>query len=145
MTDEKIDKSTTHFLLPLQVQVRAPHLLPMCYSLHDLARRLEIEPHLVRVWMAYGMPQQRDHKGRVWVDGIAFARWVRRVCRRRHLLRLTHDEAHCSHCRTVVKLMQPEMKGQGSQRWLEGVCPECSSHIRRAIGKRRNRKPFTRK
>ena len=140
MIDEKTTQETTRFMLPAQVQARAPYLLPMCYSLLELARRLEIEPKLVRGWMAYGMPQQRDHKGRVWIDGIAFARWVHRVCRRRHLLRLAQDEAHCAQCRTVVTLMQPETKGQGSQRWLEGVCPECSSRIRRAMGKRRERR-----
>ena len=139
MTEEKITQKSAHFALPLQVRIRAPYLLPMCYTLQELAHRLEIDPQVVKHWMAYGMPQQRDHKGRVWIDGIAFARWVNRVSRRRHLLRLAQDEAHCAQCRTVVKLTQPETKGQGSQRWLEGVCPECSSHIRRALGKRRDR------
>ena len=143
MTEEKTEQNTTHFVLSQQVQTRAPYLLPMCYTPLDLARRLEVEPQMVRRWMAYGMPQQRDHKGRVWIDGIAFARWVHRVSRRRHLLRLAQDEAHCSQCHTVVKLMQPETKGQGSQCWLEGVCPECNSHIRRAMGKRRDRKQIT--
>ena len=137
MTAEKTTPKTTYFVLPQQVMARAPYLLPMCYTLTQLAKRLELDPQVVRCWMAYGMPQQRDHKGRVWIDGIAFARWVRTVSRRRHLLRLAQDEAHCPSCRQVVKLAQPETKGQGKRRWIEGICPECGSAIRRAVSKRR--------
>lgn len=63
--------------LPQLVIVRAPGLLPMWYSLRELAQELEVSVRSIQWWLDQGMSCRRDEHGHVWINGRQFAAWVK--------------------------------------------------------------------
>ena len=68
--------------LPHSVIVKSTSLLPMLYTVRELAEEITIPERTLRDWLANGAPHTRDHLGHIWIDGQAFARWVQSQCQK---------------------------------------------------------------
>jgi hypothetical protein len=115
--------------VPHSVIVCAPGLLPMLYALSELAAELRISVRPLREWLKQGMPQQRDARGHIWIDGRRFANWVAELHHARSARRMGPAEAYCVRCRKPVRLIDPVRSCQGQKVLLRGVCPECGGSI----------------
>ncbi len=115
------------------VIVRAPGLLPMWYSLRELAKELGISVRSIRVWLDQGLPCRRDERGHLWIDGRQFAAWVRAINTQRARQSLQVNEAYCLCCRRPVMLLNPNLSCRGKQRLLRGTCAECGHVVCRAV------------
>ena len=119
--------------LPHLVIVRAPGLLPMWYSLRELAQELEVSVRSIRVWLDQGLPCRRDERGHVWIDGRQFAAWVKTLILQRSRQTLQANEAYCLNCRRPVVLLNPTSTCRGKQRLLRGTCASCGHIVYRAV------------
>jgi uncharacterized protein with PIN domain len=117
--------------LPHGVIVRAPGLLPMWYTPAELEQELGVSARTIRDWQRLGLPNRRDERGHLWIDGRQFATWVKEVRRPRSAQRLNPDEAYCLTCRQAVKLINPTRQQHGHQVTLQGRCPHCGNAIYR--------------
>jgi Domain of unknown function (DUF5679) len=124
--------------LPHAVIVKAPGLLPMWYKPGELAEELGVPDRTLRGWLEAGAPHRRDEQGHLWVNGHAFAAWVRAVRQARQVRRLTKhssplapDEAYCMRCRRPVPLVNPARREQGKRVLLTGTCPVCGGGVSR--------------
>lgn len=70
--------------LPHSVIVRSPGLLPVLYTVRELAEEIVIPERTLRDWLIHGAPHTRDRLNHIWIDGQAFAGWVNHMCKRRH-------------------------------------------------------------
>ncbi len=61
------------------VIVRAPGLLPMLYTLRELSEELDIAIPTLNDWRALGLPNERDARGHVYIEGRTFATWLNRA------------------------------------------------------------------
>jgi hypothetical protein len=118
--------------LPHLVIVRAPGLLPMWYSLRELAQELGISVRSIRVWLDQGLSCRRDERGHLWIDGRQFAAWVKAVNTRKSRQSMRTNEAYCLCCRRPVALLNPTSTYRGKQRLLRGTCSECGHIVCRA-------------
>jgi hypothetical protein len=119
--------------LPHLVIVRAPGLLPMWYSLRELAQELEVSVRSIRVWLDLGLPYRRDERGHLWIDGRQFAAWVKASNVQRSRQSLQPNEAFCLHCCRPVVLLNPSSTCRGKQRLLRGTCSVCGHVVCRAV------------
>jgi hypothetical protein len=117
--------------IPHSVIIRAPGLLPMLYTITELAQELDILAPTIRDWLEQGMPQQRDARDHIWIDGRQFAQWVAESSQARSAEKMAEDKAYCFHCRKPVRLIDPVRKRQGKKILLQGVCPICAGTIYR--------------
>ena len=115
------------------VIVKAPGLLPMWYSPAELARELNMLPQTIRSWRRLGMPSRQDLHGDLWINGVAFADWVKASRAPNQLKRMGEDEAYCFRCRAPVPLERPLKRPNGKQAMLTGVCPNCGTQVNRGI------------
>jgi predicted RNA-binding Zn-ribbon protein involved in translation (DUF1610 family) len=128
--------------LPHSVIVRAPGLLPMLYTVAELAAAIGIADRTLRDWLAHGAPHLRDAKGRVWVNGREFAAWVERMRKPARKRKLQDGQAYCVSCRKAVKLLNPETHHvRGKLTNTKGICPECGHTINRGGRLASNPKP----
>ena len=118
--------------LPHLVIVRAPGLLPMWYSLRELAQELGISVRSIRVWLDQGLSCRRDERGHLWIDGRQFAAWVKAVNTRKSRQSMQPNESYCLCCRRPVALLNPTSTYRGKQRLLRGTCSECGHIVCRA-------------
>lgn len=119
--------------LPHTVVVRAPGLLPMLYSPHELAEELHTPAYIVREWLNKGLPYQRDAAHHVWINGREVAAWVEAARQARPRQPLRPDEAFCVRCNRPVKLANPTRTPRGKHQLLSGTCPECGTSIHRGV------------
>ncbi len=119
--------------IPRTVIIRAPGLLNMLYKPSELEVELEIPAYTFRTWTKHGMPFQRDHRGRLWINGVALASWVETVQRHRPRLKLKDDEAFCLRCHDRVKLTDPVISHSVKPPLLTGICPRCGGVVNRGI------------
>lgn len=70
------DLSNPRIKLPHAVIVKAPGLLPMLYTVRELADELSMPERTLRDWLLHGAPHTRVRLGHIWVNGQAFAAWV---------------------------------------------------------------------
>jgi len=119
--------------LPHLVIVRAPGLLPMWYSLRELAQELEVSVRSIRVWLDQGLPCRRDERGHLWIDGRQLAAWVKTSNVQRSRQSLQPHEAYCLHCRRPVTLLNPSSTCRGKQRLVRGTCAVCGHIVCRAV------------
>jgi hypothetical protein len=122
-----------HLRLPHLVIVRAPGLLPMWYSLCELAQELGISIRSIRGWLDQGLPCRRDERGHLWIDGRQFAAWVKAINIPRARQSLQSNEAYCLGCRRPVRLLNLNLIDRGKQRLLKGTCAECGQVVCRAV------------
>ena len=115
--------------VPHSVIVRAPGLLPMWYTPHELAEELRISARIIREWLSRGLSHRRDECGHILVDGRRMAAWVKTIGQSQPRHPLEDDEAYCLSCRQPVKLTNPTHTQRGKQVLWRGVCPICGSAI----------------
>jgi hypothetical protein len=113
------------------VIVRAPGLLPMMYSLPELAEEMSLSPQTLRGWLAFDLPHQRDNADHIWINGRDFAQWVERIRTHRRTVPLAPGQAFCLRCQQPVTLSEPSSHQVGKQVRLSGTCPLCGTKIHR--------------
>ncbi len=114
------------------VIVRAPGLLPMLYSVAELAKAIGVVERTLRDWLARGAPHVRDAHGHVWVNGREFAAWVKGMRKPARERRLRDSQAYCMHCKKVVELIDPLTRRiRGKLTNTRGTCPLCGRTIHR--------------
>ena len=124
--------ATIRIKLSHPVIVRAPGLLPMLYTIRELAGELGIPERTLRDWLKSGAPYTRDARRHIWINGQDFVRWVAARRRTRRRVPLADDEAYCLRCNRPVKLRNPVIiPVKGRLLRIRGTCPFCNSAIHR--------------
>jgi hypothetical protein len=118
--------------LPHPVIVKSPGLLPMLYSVRELAQAIGIAERTLRDWLTAGAPHLRDNQGHLWINGREFAGWValrRKPGRER---KLKDSQAYCMRCKQVVELLAPQTRHiRGKLTSTRGTCSRCSGILHR--------------
>jgi hypothetical protein len=118
--------------LPHAVIVRAPGLLPMLYTVRELADELSMPERTLRDWLHHGAPHTRDRLGHIWVDGQAFTAWVTSQRKKDTRVRLQPGEGYCMNCNRIVMMSRPtHHPSAGKLVYIQGVCPHCSGKVSR--------------
>ena len=118
--------------LPHSVIVKAPGLLPMLYTVRELADELSMPERTLRDWLHHGAPHTRDRLGHIWVDGQAFTAWVSSQRKKDPRVRLQPGEGYCMNCnRTVIMLHPIRRPSSGKLVYIQGVCPHCHGKVSR--------------
>ncbi len=115
--------------------IRLPRLMNMMYKPSEIAEEIGVTTETVyRSYLPGGCPFTRDKEGNIWINGLAFAAWVRSVHGKRKTVGLADGEAFCLVCHKAVPLEHPRRRFSG--RYVEiyqGKCPECGTRINRAF------------
>ncbi len=105
--------------LPYSVVVKSTGLLPMLYTVRELAEEISIPERTLRDWLANGAPHTRDHQSHIWIEGQAFAGWVQSQCQEFPVNQLQKDQGYCLACNRVVVIHKtprnPSASRLGSQ------------------------------
>lgn len=120
--------------IPHRVIVRASGLLPMMYTLKELASALDMPYNTLRGWLSTGLPHERDENGRIWTNGELFPPWVRDQRKEKTHRELASDEGFCMSCKQARRIENPKIfhiKGKIKQ--IRGSCPVCHHTIYRGI------------
>lgn len=124
----------TSLKLPHKVIVRAPGLLPMMYTLKELAFALDMPYNTLRGWLSAGLPYERDANGRIWINGELFPSWVNNQRKEKTQRKLADDEGFCMSCNQARKIENPKiLQVRGKVKQIRGVCPVCHHTICRGI------------
>jgi hypothetical protein len=124
------------------VIVKSPGLLPMLYTVGELAHAIGAVERTLRDWLAGGAPHRRDTNGHIWIHGREFAKWVEGMRKPVRKRRLRDDQAYCMHCRAIVKLMEPETRHvRGKLTLTSGRCKVCGRMVHRGGRIASNPKP----
>ena len=124
--------------LPHATITRAPGLLPMQYTLVELAAELGLCARTLRQWVStanLSLPHHRDARGHIWVEGRAFAAWVEanRTAKHKRQLKLAPGQAYCVSCRAVVTPANLQLHNTQSRIVLRGTCPICNKQVNRVV------------
>ena len=118
--------------LPHSAITKAPGLLPMLYTVAELARAIGVIERTLRDWLAHGAPHIRDADGHVWVNGREFAAWIEGMRKPERKRRMNDNQAYCMHCRKAVDLIKPETRHvRGKLTNTRGTCPQCGRTVNR--------------
>jgi len=118
--------------LPHSVIVKSPGLLPMLYSVRELAEAVGVAERTLRDWLAHDVPHSRDSRGHLWIRGREFAKWVKAKRKPRLNRRLNDNQAYCMHCKQVVEMLNPETRPvRGKLTSTRGKCARCGGAIHR--------------
>jgi hypothetical protein len=124
--------SNSRIKLPHIVIVKAPGLLPMLYTVRELAEELSMPERTLRDWLLHGAPHTRDRLGHIWVNGQAFAAWVASQRKKASSSRLKPGEGYCMFCNQIVMMLQPTRRPSvGRLVYIQGNCPQCNSKVSR--------------
>lgn len=125
-------KTNPKIQIPQYVITKAPGLLPMEYTISELASDLGIPDSTLRGWLKAGAPYSRDANQHIWIDGLAFNKWLFHIRKAKQKERLANDQAFCMHCQQPVQLLNPgTRKIQGKLINIYGNCPICGCRINR--------------
>ena len=117
--------------IPHMVIVKAPGLLPMLYTVRELARELQLPDRTLRDWLSGGAPHSRDERNHIWINGRQFAQWVKKQQRPKHEHTTDQELAHCFRCKAAVKMTNPHLHHiKGKLFHIKGTCPQCGTTIR---------------
>lgn len=123
--------------LPHAVIVRAPGLLPMLYTVRELADELSMPERTLRDWLHQGAPHTRDRLGHIWVYGKAFTAWIASQCKKATGAKLGPGEGYCMNCNRIVMMLHPTYHpSAGKLVYLQGVCLHCDGKV--SCGARRD-------
>lgn len=123
---------TLHTKLPHVVIVKAPGLLPMLYTVRELADELSMPERTLRDWLHRGAPYSRNQLGHIWVDGQAFMAWVVSQRKKATHARLQPGEGYCMNCNNIVMILHPTRRvSSGNLVYIQGVCPHCNGRVSR--------------
>jgi hypothetical protein len=121
-----------HIKLPHNVIVKSTGLLPMLYTVCELAEEISIPERTLRDWFSYGTPHTRDRSSHIWIDGQVFAGWVQSQRKKLQGVRLKKDEGYCMTCNQVVVMLNPIRYPSASRLiYIHGTCPVCSGKVTR--------------
>lgn len=126
--------STSRFKIPHAVIVKAPGLLPMQYTAHEIAEELKIPESTLRDWFLRGAPHFRDDHNHIWVNGQRFSAWVeeQRKSNHRSPRKLKEGEGYCMRCNRIVEMLDPIIRHiKGKLYHTKGQCPACGCTINR--------------
>lgn len=125
MTPPKI--KLTHSVI-----VKSPGLLPMLYSVRELAQAVGAAERTLRDWLAAGAPHLRDGQEHLWIHGREFAGWVARKRRPKPERKLKDNQAYCMHCKQVVEMLAPQTRPvRGKLTSTRGTCSRCGGILHR--------------
>ncbi|HSF83590.1 MAG TPA: MerR family transcriptional regulator [Anaerolineales bacterium] len=114
------------------VIVKAPGLLPMLYTVRELANELGMPERTLRDWLKRGAPHSLDEQRRTWINGQEFAGWVVAQRRQHRRIPLSDDEGYCLRCNQAVKLRDPVVIPITAKLvHIRGICPICQCVINR--------------
>lgn len=124
---------SSNIKLPHSVIVKSSGLLPMHYTIRELADAIGAVERTLRDWLANGAPHLRDAKGHIWINGKEFAGWVALMRKpKRKKKQLKDNEGYCMHCRQVVEMLEPKMRHvRGKLTNTRGKCSRCGRTIHR--------------
>jgi hypothetical protein len=125
---------TSSFKIPHWVIVKAPGLLPMQYTAHEIVEELRIPESTLRDWLLRGAPHSRDEYNHLWVNGRRFAAWVeeQRKSKHRSPRKLKEGEGYCMRCNQIVEMLDPIVRHiKGKLFHTKGQCPTCGCAINR--------------
>jgi hypothetical protein len=118
--------------LPHAVIVKAPGLLPMLYTVRELANELSMPERTLRDWLVHSAPHTRDRLGHIWIHGQTFANWVAGQRKKVPRARLNPGEGYCMVCNRAVKIVQPSRRPSvGRLVYIQGLCPHCNGKVSR--------------
>ena len=120
--------------LPHTVIVKANGLLPMLYTVGELAGIFKIPESTLRGWLKVGVPHHRDEHGGIWINGSDFSKWVatNQEQRRTSRPRLNAEQAFCFSCNQIVIVLNPKVvSGKGKLRIFQGICSKCGKVVNR--------------
>jgi len=118
--------------LPHAVSVKSPGLLPMLYTVRELADELSLPERTLRDWLLHGAPHSRDRLGHIWVDGQAFTAWVGSQRKKDPRVRLQPGEGYCMNCNRIVIMLHPtRLPSTGKLVYIHGQCPHCNGKVSR--------------
>ena len=124
---------SSNIKLPHSVIVKSSGLLPMHYTIRELADAIGAVERTLRDWLANGAPHLRDAKGHIWINGKEFAGWVALMRKpNRKKKQLKENEGYCMHCRQAVEMLQPKTRHvRGKLTTTRGICSCCGRTIHR--------------
>jgi len=118
--------------LPHSAIVKSPGLLPMHYTVSELATAIGVPERTLRDWLVAGAPHFRDLGGRTWIHGREFAGWIAGIRKPDRERKLGNGEALCMRCNRPVQMMDISTKSmQGKLILIRGKCPNCGCTINR--------------
>jgi len=110
---------------------RMARLLDMMYSPSELADEIGFNVRQVyRVYLPLGCPNEKDSKGRHWINGQQFREWILNLYQKREL---AVNEAFCLTCKNPVKMVNPERLQEGRLFYYLCICPVCGRKLARII------------
>jgi len=104
---------------------RSLRLLDMEYKPAEIAEELSTNPqHILRL-VAVGAPARKDAKGRYWIHGVSFARWMTEATPKndRDLKArptMAENECYCVTCHAITTYTAHRKKGHV----IYGKCPK---------------------
>jgi hypothetical protein len=119
----------------LRVQlIKLSRLMNMMYKPSEVAAEIDVTTETVyRSYLPGGCPFERDKAGNIWINGLAFAAWVREVSTKKEMNRLQDGQAFCLRCRKAVALERPRERFRGRYVVIfQGKCEACGAKINRA-------------
>ncbi len=128
-----LNTSNPRIKLPHSVIVKAPGLLPMLYTVHEMAEELSLPERTLRDWLAGGAPHTRDRLNHIWINGQVFAEWIASLRKKPPDSRLKPGEGFCLTCKQAVKMVQPVQRPSANGRlvYITGSCPNCKGKVTR--------------
>jgi len=115
---------------------RLDRLLDMLYKPGEIAAELDISVlTFVRSYVPAGAPVVIDSKGKMWINGQAFATWARAYLASKNNQprgKMKPGEAFCFRCRKVVEMQRVKRKPVTNLRvMVSGICPVCGGKLSR--------------
>lgn len=120
-------------------QGRLKRLLDMEYKPSEIAEEIGITTETIyRGHMPAGAPFTKDNKGNVWINGLAYKKWVEDFFTvRRNTEPMPKDHAYCFTCKTARQIQNPKVRPykQATDQVI-GKCPVCGKKISRLLSKK---------
>src|ERR1043165_8953837 len=124
-----------HIRLPHSAIIKSPGLLPMLYTVSEIAAALGVPERTLRDWLEAGAPHDREQNARIWIHGRKFAPWMPGMGDPAKSRKLKNDEAYCMRCSRPVQMTNVSTKAmQGKLIMIRGTCPFCGCTINRGGG-----------
>jgi hypothetical protein len=121
-----------HIKLPHNVIVKSTGLLPMLYTVRELAEEIAIPERTLRDWLSHGAPHSRDRLSHIWINGQAFAGWVQSQRKKSNGTHMKKNEGYCMTCNRVVAMLHPTRYPSASRlTYIHGTCPACNGKVTR--------------
>lgn len=119
---------------PHAVIVRAPGLLPMFYTISELAQELQVPQSIVKSWIRAGLTIERDNRKHIFINGRELANWVNKT-REMQSPNPNPDisVAFCFKCRSEVGIDNPKLLDKSRYFLLKAICPHCGVKVNKGV------------